>query len=188
MYYALFQFIRELVELPHWFAFHVMVQDAGCGMDAKTLAHVFEPFFTTKAPEKGTGLGLATVYGVVKQSRGYIDVASEPGRGSRFTVYLPRVGQPIAESGTPQTGQSPSAPQDTILVVEDEESIRKLITTILQDQGYHVLAAGDGIEALQSLQMLKGKCPDDIGNDEGPRMPTTLIEKAHEMLQMASPR
>lgn len=153
----------------------IMVQDAGCGMDAATLAHIFEPFFTTKEPGKGTGLGLATVYGIVKQSRGYIDVTSEPGQGSRFTVYLPRVGQPVVESGTPQAGRLSAAPEDTILVVENEESIRKLITTILQDHGYHVLSAADGVEALQSLQMLKGKCPLVITDVIMPRMKSTVF-------------
>lgn len=148
----------------------IMVQDAGCGMDTATLAHIFEPFFTTKEPGKGTGLGLATVYGIVKQSRGYIDVISEPGRGSRFTVYLPRVGQPVAEASQPAAEASPPVPQDTILVVEDEESIRRLITTILQDQGYHILAAGDGNEALQLLQTVKGKCPLVITDVIMPRM------------------
>ena len=153
----------------------IMVQDAGCGMDAETLAHIFEPFFTTKEPGKGTGLGLATVYGIIKQSRGYIDVTSEPGRGSRFTVYLPRVGQPVVESEAPSAARPSAVPQDTILVVENEESIRRLITTILQDQGYHVLAAGDGVEALQSLQMLKGKCPLVITDVIMPRMKSTVF-------------
>jgi signal transduction histidine kinase len=148
----------------------IMVQDAGCGMDAATMARIFEPFFTTKEPGKGTGLGLATVYGIVKQSRGYIDVISEPGRGSRFTVYLPRVGQPVAETSLPVAEARSPTPQDTILVVEDEESIRRLIATILQDQGYRVLAAGDGNEALQLLQTVKGKCPLVIADVIMPRM------------------
>jgi len=148
----------------------IMVQDAGCGMDAETLAHIFEPFFTTKEAGKGTGLGLATVYGIVKQSRGYIEVMSEPGRGSRFTVYLPRVGAPAIEAHASQGDTLTPATQNTILVVEDDESIRKLITTILQDQGYNILAAGDGIEALQKLQLCKGPCDLVIADVIMPRM------------------
>src|SRR5215217_1727443 len=125
----------------------IMVQDAGCGMDADTMAHIFEPFFTTKEPGKGTGLGLATVYGIVKQSRGYIDVVSEPGRGSRFTVYLPRVGQVFTEPESPPASAPRPCSPSTILVVEDEESIRKLIVTVLQDQGYQTVPAADGSEA-----------------------------------------
>lgn len=160
----------------------IMVQDAGCGMEMETLAHIFEPFFTTKGPDKGTGLGLATVYGIVKQSQGYIDVTSEPGRGSRFTVYLPRVGQSVIEAETPQAGKPTSVPQDTILVVEDEEGIRKLITTVLQDQGYRVLAAANGIEALQGLQMLKGTCSLVITDVIMPRMKhSTFIEGVRAM-------
>ncbi|MBA5866673.1 MAG: response regulator [Nitrospira sp. CR1.3] len=148
----------------------IAVQDAGCGMDAQTMSHIFEPFFTTKGPDKGTGLGLATVYGIVKQSQGYIDVASEPGRGSRFTVYFPRVGPAMAEAPPVRKEISPTAAQEMILVVEDEESIRKLVSAILQDQGYHVLSAADGTEALQRLQMLKGKCDLVITDVIMPRM------------------
>ncbi|MEK7236041.1 MAG: ATP-binding protein [Nitrospirota bacterium] len=153
----------------------IMVRDAGCGMSAETMSHIFEPFFTTKAPDKGTGLGLATVYGIVKQSQGYIEVASEPGQGSQFTVYLPRVGQATIEPGTPQKETAAAVTQETILVVEDDEGIRKLIATILQDQGYHVLTAADGIEALQGLQMLKGKCPLVITDVIMPRMKSTVF-------------
>lgn len=148
----------------------IMVQDTGCGMDADTLAHIFEPFFTTKGPGKGTGLGLATVYGIVKQSRGYTEVTSEPGRGSRFIVYLPRVEEPAGEAKTPQGDTKASVTEDTILVVEDDESIRQLITTILQDQGYNILIAGDGIEALQKLQLCKGPCHLVIADVIMPRM------------------
>ncbi len=160
----------------------IVVQDAGCGMDAETLAHIFEPFFTTKEVGKGTGLGLATVYGIVKQSRGYIDVVSEPGRGSRFTVYLPRVGQPVVQPEAIQTETTSSPPLTTILVVEDDESIRKLIVTILQDHGYQVQAAADGQEALQCLQRLKGKCPLVITDVIMPRMKSAdLVEGVKAM-------
>lgn len=165
----------------------IMVQDAGCGMDQETLAHIFEPFFTTKPPGKGTGLGLATVYGIVKQSRGYIDVVSEPGRGSRFTVYFPRVGQPVAAPEVPPAKPRVSAgSQETILIVEDEESIRRLMQTILQDQGYQVLAASDGIEALQLLQTLKGKCPLVITDVIMPRMKSTAFADSVKAMHPAT--
>ena len=160
----------------------IMVQDAGCGMDAETLTHIFEPFFTTKEPGKGTGLGLATVYAIVKQSRGYIEVTSEPGRGSRFTVYLPRVGEPAIEAKVPHPDTEVCVIHETILVVEDDEGIRKLITTILQDQGYNILAAGDGIEALQKLQLCKGPCHLVIADVIMPRMKgTAFIEAVQAM-------
>ncbi len=161
----------------------IMVQDAGCGMDADTLAHIFEPFFTTKEPGKGTGLGLATVYGIVKQSRGYIDVTSEPGRGSRFTVYLPRVTEPSPAIAQDREEAKSTPPPDTILVVEDELSIRKLVVTILQDQGYHVMEAADGQEALQCLQRVKGKCPLVIADVIMPRMNTPALVHAVRALQ-----
>jgi len=153
----------------------IVVQDAGCGMDAETLSHIFEPFFTTKGPDKGTGLGLATVYGLLKQSRGYIDVASQPGQGSRFTVYLPRVEGAKTASPAPLAATKPAADQETILLVEDDDSIRTLITTVLQDQGYQVLAAEDGVQALQRLQVHKGPCHLVITDVIMPRMKSTVL-------------
>ncbi|BCA54878.1 Hybrid sensor histidine kinase [Nitrospira sp. KM1] len=153
----------------------IMVQDTGCGMDADTLSHIFEPFFTTKGPDKGTGLGLATVYGIVKQSQGYIEVASEPERGSRFTVYLPRVEPALSEVVGTQRDTAAHVTQETILVVEDEESIRRLMANILQDHGYHVLMASDGMEALQNLQGLKGPCHLVITDVIMPRMKSSAF-------------
>jgi signal transduction histidine kinase len=153
----------------------IMVQDAGCGMSPETLAHIFEPFFTTKGPEKGTGLGLATVYGIVKQSQGYIEVTSDLGRGSRFTVYLPQVGSAVLETLPAQKEPAQTVARGTILVVEDEESIRKLVATILQDFGYRVITAGDGVEALQNLQTLKGRCDLVVTDVIMPRMKSSAF-------------
>src|SRR5262249_24184115 len=103
------------------------VRDTGVGMDSEILGHVFQPFFTTKGVGEGTGLGLATVYGIVKQSEGYIWVDSEPGRGSRFTIDLPRVAGTVVPPAPPD--ETPKIPQGTgrILVVEDEEHVRALV-------------------------------------------------------------
>jgi two-component system cell cycle sensor histidine kinase/response regulator CckA len=128
------------------------VVDTGVGMDAKTLARVFEPFFTTKAPGKGTGLGLATVYGVVKQSGGYIWASSEPRKGARFDIYLPRV-HAFAQEKTSGTGHD-AARQGTesILLVEDDEALRSLILDTLQQWGYRVFEAADGHDAMRIAQ------------------------------------
>ena len=123
------------------------ISDTGVGMDAETQAHIFEPFFTTKAQGKGTGLGLATVYGVVKQSGGYIWVYSEPGVGATFKLYLPRVLDELQTNRPPDIGNSHQAAA-TVLVVEDEVSLRTFTCTLLQNSSYTVLEAGDGDEAL----------------------------------------
>jgi PAS domain S-box-containing protein len=125
------------------------VSDTGVGMDADIRARVFEPFFTTKPVGKGSGLGLATVYGIVKQSGGYIAVTSVPTRGSTFTVYLPRVAAPGAEiSAPPVVAAQPSGGSETVLLVEDEPAVRNLARRALQRYGYKVLEAPDGETAM----------------------------------------
>lgn len=132
------------------------VSDTGHGMDAHTRAHMFEPFFTTKEKGKGTGLGLATVYGVVKQSGGNIWVYSEQGKGTTFKIYLPRVVAPV-EPLEPKTIRD-YHPQgsETILLVEDEQGIRDLVLGILRARGYKVLEASRPLEALQISQKFEG--------------------------------
>jgi PAS domain S-box-containing protein len=123
------------------------VSDDGCGMDTETLSHLFGPFFTTKQLGKGTGLGLSTVYGIVKQNSGFINVYSEPGEGSRFSIYLPRHAGEAQQTGTSSPAAAPRG-QETILVVEDEPAILELAATILERQGYTVLAAPTPAEAI----------------------------------------
>jgi len=125
------------------------VIDSGIGMDADTQAHIFEPFFTTKDPGKGTGLGLATVYGIVKQSGGWIAVQSQVGLGTEFHVYLPQVRkQKQTVAGPRKAAASAAQGTETILLVEDQDGIRDLFFTYLKQRGYNVLCAGDGDEAL----------------------------------------
>ena len=124
------------------------VTDSGCGMDAEVLTHIFEPFFTTKEQGKGTGLGLATVYGIVKQHHGWIDVASRVGEGTTFKIFFP------ASSSSLQTGNQSSGNHpiihghETIFIVEDEAAVRRLISSCLHQCGYHIIEASNGVEAL----------------------------------------
>ncbi len=125
------------------------VTDNGTGMNLETLAHLFEPFFTTKERGKGTGLGLATVYGVVKQSGGYIWVDSEIGKGSSFKVYLPQIDEPVSAPAPAALPMESFRGEETVLLVEDADALRKLAHALLEQNGYHVLAAENGEVALK---------------------------------------
>ena len=123
------------------------MSDTGVGMDADTQSRIFEPFFSTKEKGKGTGLGLATVYGIVKQSGGFVWVYSEPGHGATFKIYLPRVDDPISPP-TPSRPQATAGGTETILIAEDAPGVRGVVQEVLRRQGYTVLAAPDGKSAL----------------------------------------
>jgi len=127
------------------------VTDSGCGMDAQTVQQVFEPFFTTKGPGEGTGLGLATVYGIVKQHDGMIQAYSEVGKGTVFKIYLPVV-ERAASTVTEKVVARPSGGTETILLAEDDRSVRRLATRVLEDAGYTVLTATNGKEALRAFR------------------------------------
>jgi PAS domain S-box-containing protein len=134
------------------------VSDTGSGMSAETAAHIFEPFFTTKEQGKGTGLGLSTVYGIVEQSRGHIQVESELGRGTTFTIHLPRVEEPLAPGGQPpDTGRRLRTTSRTVLVVDDEPEVLELAAEILKRVGYSVLEAADGTVALEVARRHEGE-------------------------------
>jgi two-component system cell cycle sensor histidine kinase/response regulator CckA len=134
------------------------VTDNGCGMDVETQAHIFEPFFTTKEKGKGTGLGLATVYGIVKQSGGYVWVYSEPGRGTSFKVYLPRVWDEQTMPGRDRRIEGQRLPQgtETVLLVEDEKGVRELAREYLEMTGYTVIEAENGHTALELAALHSG--------------------------------
>jgi len=150
-------FVSQHVGLQPGAYVMLSVSDTGSGMDAETLAHIFEPFFTTKQPGKGTGLGLSTIYGIVKQNGGHIAVESALGRGSIFRIFLPRVQGPAEEAtGTPgrtleQTGRA------TVLIVEDEAALRRLLCLSLERRGYKVLTAVDGAEAIEIFGQRPGE-------------------------------
>jgi two-component system, cell cycle sensor histidine kinase and response regulator CckA len=133
------------------------VRDSGVGMDRETIAHIFEPFFTTKELGKGTGLGLATVYGIVKQSGGYIAVESSPGAGASFQIFLPRVDEPVTPSHEAPFINQDTKSSETILLAEDSEPLRKLTTSLLKGRGFAVLAAHNGEEALGLASSYAGR-------------------------------
>jgi two-component system cell cycle sensor histidine kinase/response regulator CckA len=150
----------QVLGVPLEHAVRLTVSDTGTGMAAETQAHIFEPFFTTKEVGKGTGLGLATVYGIVQQAGGHISVESETGKGTTFRIHFPRAAEPC-----PPSTISPALPDtedriwgsEIILLVEDQEGLRKLLVEILQRHGYTVLHARDGREALRLAEAYENK-------------------------------
>ena len=133
----------------------VLVTDTGSGMDAKTMGRIFEPFFTTKAPGQGTGLGLASVYGIIKNHAGFIGVESEMGKGTTFTLLLPATERPVADAKTPKPVLQRGT--GTILVVDDEAQVLKVCARLLQKLGYEVLTASGGREAIELVRQQKAK-------------------------------
>ncbi|MGB7496846.1 MAG: ATP-binding protein [Candidatus Acidiferrum sp.] len=160
--------------------------DTGCGMDAKIQARIFEPFFTTKEVGKGTGLGLSTVYGIVKQSGGFIWVQSAPGKGSCFEVYLPQVqekGEPVARMAVALPN---AADARTVLVVEDDVPVRELAARFLDTAGYRVVTAKDGVEALQLATELGSSIGALLTDVVMPRMPgSELATRVRDLLPSA---
>jgi CheY-like chemotaxis protein len=124
------------------------VSDTGVGMNQETRGHIFEPFFTTKGVGKGTGLGLSTIHGIVEQSGGYVEAASEVGRGTTFRIYLPRVVDAQADSGRPEAATAVGG-QETVLVVEDQAVVRRYAAAALRTFGYQVIEAENAEEALR---------------------------------------
>jgi two-component system, cell cycle sensor histidine kinase and response regulator CckA len=147
----------ERVTIPAGRYVMLAVTDTGTGMDAKTKARIFEPFFTTKPVGKGTGLGLATVYGVVQQSGGYIWLYTEPGHGTSFKIYLPRVDAVETETAAEASLAGVLDGSETVLVAEDEEAVRQIIEKALDAHGYRVLSARDGAEALERASVYAGQ-------------------------------
>jgi CheY-like chemotaxis protein len=134
------------------------IADDGSGIDPEILPHIFEPFFTTKELGQGTGLGLATVYGIVQDAGGQILVESSPESGTTMRVYLPRIERPEGEhAGAPQRAHEPEQGTELVLLVEDEPAVRSLAERVLMRQGYHVLSAGSGVEALELVNTTHGQ-------------------------------
>jgi len=136
---------------------YVMLEmaDTGCGMDAVTQERIFEPFYTTKDPGRGTGLGLATVYGIVRQHGGSISLDSEPGKGTKFNIYFPRA-EKTDETEFLNESKIKDRGIETILVVEDQKQVREMTTLMLKEKGYNVIVADDGRKAIAAASAFNG--------------------------------
>jgi PAS domain S-box-containing protein len=158
-------YVREHIDAKPGKQVCLTVTDTGCGMTDNVKAHLFEPFFTTKEQGRGTGLGLATCYGIVKQTEGHITVESEPNRGTTIRVFFPRVDGVAAT--IPSRDHSAVLPRGTesLLLVEDEPILRELVSTVLREQGYNILVASNGVEALRLLNERPEFCPQLIITD-----------------------
>ncbi|MDH4237284.1 MAG: response regulator, partial [Nitrospira sp.] len=149
--------VYYLSPLPPGVYVKLSVSDTGCGIPSGVQAHMFEPFFTTKEEGKGTGLGLSTVFGIVTQSGGGLDVASAIGQGSRFDVYLPKISKEPARESSSETRQSFTSGHETILLVEDDADVRGLIRDELRKRGYRIFEAQNGLDAcLVGTQQIGG--------------------------------
>jgi CheY-like chemotaxis protein len=164
----------------------MIVTDTGMGMDASTLSHIFEPFFTTKEEGKGTGLGLATVAGIVKQCNGHVVAESEPGRGSSFRILLPQTAEPLELAGIKRRSITPVATEHTILLAEDDGALRELIGDVLARNGYRVLQAATPAAALRISREFAG--PIDLllsdvvlPSMKGPELAETVARDRPEM-------
>ena len=133
------------------------VRDDGGGISLANRARIFEPFFTTKPRGKGTGLGLATVHGIVKQSGGHVDLYTEPGHGTTFKIYLPRVDEAVSTAVAAPPAAAPLGGSETIVLVEDEDGLRSLIREVLEDGGYRVIDAGTPEEGLAAARSAGGR-------------------------------
>jgi CheY-like chemotaxis protein len=153
------------------------VEDTGKGMDAPTKARIFEPFFATKELGKGTGLGLSTVYGVVKQSGGYIWVESEVGKGTKFQIFLPQSGESVPTAVSESGSASSASGFGTILLAEDEEAVRELASEFLKASGYTVLVAKDGLDALEVAEQRRGSVHVLVTDVVMPRMRGTELAR-----------
>jgi CheY-like chemotaxis protein len=160
----------------------LLVSDTGTGMPPEVRARIFEPFFTTKTEGRGTGIGLATVLRIVKGHAGFLRVESQPGEGTSFEIFLPRAADSVAAAPESRVAEIPRGNGETILVADDEQAIRDLVSEGLQDHGYRVLKAADGKEALELLRRHRAEVQLLITDSAMPNMDgATLIIEAQKL-------